>query len=145
MAGWTYELLYESGGRNDQGFIRVGDLVFYSGGYVELGGVMFPPGVAIDVVHGAIHLQRLAGSTQLKAVAGLEVHVFEFRTVWLWCVRWYRYKPVSTSPAGDIDANDLPSLPRQVRLKEMVVSGLVAAAMLYFLWCLILAASEGSR
>ncbi len=137
MSSWTYEKIYESGGRDDPGFVRVGDLVFYSGGFIEAGSVMFPPGVAIDVVHGAIHLKRIAGSRQLKVVAGSEVHVFEFRTIRLWCTRWVRFKPVSINPSGDIDAQELPSLPLRIKAKEVLVSAVVLAVMLYCLLCFV--------
>lgn len=144
MSNWTYEKIYESGGTDDPGLVRVGDLVLYSGGYVEAGGVMFAPDVEIDCVCGAIHLKRTAGSHRLMAVAGSEVHVFEFRTVRLWCTRWYRYKPVSVSPSGDIDVSGLPNLPLGIRAKEACVTVIVAAVILYFVYCFILSAVGGS-
>lgn len=137
MSHWIYDLIYESGGQHDSGYVQVGDLVLYSGGYVGIAGVVFPPGAEIDLEYGAIHLKREPGSSLLQAFAGSEHHVFEYRRVPLWCSRWYRYTPVCVSSAGEIDASEMPSLPLGVRVKEWVATTIVAVVIAQMLWFLV--------
>ena len=123
MSNWIYELIYESGGNGDSGQVQIGDLILTSGNYVRLGGVVFAPEQEIDFAYGPLHLRRLAGERLLRVDSpGPQIHLFEYRCVYLWSSRWFRYSPIAVSPTGEIDPSDLPELPLQVRVKERLVT-----------------------
>ena len=122
MSNWIYELIYESGGQGDRGYVQIGDLILTSGNFVRLGGVVFSPGQEIDFAYGPLHLRRLASEQLIRVDSPGQIHLFEYRHVYLWSAKWYRYSPIAVSPAGDIDPSDLPELPFRVRIQERLVT-----------------------
>ena len=122
MSQWIYELIYESGGNGDAGQVQIGDLILTSGNYVRLGGVVFAPGQEIAFQYGPLFVQRLKDSTLLRVNSPEQIHFFEYRIIYLWSAKWYRYAPIAVSPAGDIDPSDLPELPFRIRVQERLVT-----------------------